>query len=80
MSIKIEADITLLLREQDVALLLKAVQQFRAKTEDEIHGRDFLLDVLEQLSLPENPCSSFYALCTAFIPVQHQGNYPEKGR
>jgi hypothetical protein len=53
MSIKIEADITLLLREQDVALLLKAVQQFRAKTEDEKHGRDFLLDVLEQLSLPE---------------------------
>jgi len=53
MSIKIEADITLLLREQDVALLRKAVQQFRAKTEDEQHGRDFLLDVLEQLSLPE---------------------------
>jgi len=53
MSIKIEADITLLLREQDVALLRKAVQQFRAKTEDEQHGRDYLLDVLEQLSLPE---------------------------
>jgi hypothetical protein len=52
MSIKIEADITLLLREQDVALLLKAGQQFRAKTEDEKHGRDYLLDVLEQLSLP----------------------------
>ena len=53
MSIKIEADITLLLREQDIALLLKAVQQFRVTTEDEKHGRDFLLDVLEQLSLPE---------------------------
>ena len=55
MSIKIEADITLLLREQDVALLLKAVQQFTAKTEDEKYGRDYLLDVLEQLSLPEKP-------------------------
>ena len=54
MSIKIDANITLLLREQDVALLLKAVQQFRAETEEEKHGRDYLLDVLEQLALPDN--------------------------
>ncbi len=52
MNLKVEADITLLLREQDVALLLKAVQQFTAESEDEKHGRDYLLDVLEQLSLP----------------------------
>ena len=55
MSIKIEADITLLLREQDVTLLRKAVQQFTAETEEEKHGRDYLLDVLEQLTLPEKP-------------------------
>ena len=53
MSIKIDANITLLLREQDVSLLRKAVQQFTAETEEEKHGRDYLLDVLEQLSLPE---------------------------
>ena len=54
MSIKIEANITLLLREQDVSLLLKAVQQFRAKTEEEEHVRGYLLDVLEHLAIPED--------------------------
>jgi hypothetical protein len=53
MNLKIDATITLLLREQDVALLHKAVQQFTAKTEDEQHRRDYLLDVLEQLVIPE---------------------------
>jgi hypothetical protein len=53
MSLRIDADITLLLREQDVALLLKAMQQFTAETEEEKHGRDYLLDVLEQLAIPE---------------------------
>jgi hypothetical protein len=55
MSIKIDANITLLLREQDVSLLRKAVQQFTAETDEEKHGRDYLLDVLEQLALPEKP-------------------------
>jgi hypothetical protein len=53
MSLRIDADITLLLREQDVALLLKAMQQFTAETEEEKHGRDYLLDILEQLAIPE---------------------------
>jgi hypothetical protein len=55
MSLKIDATITLLLREQDVLLLLKAVQQFTAETDEEKHGRDYLLDVLEQLAMPEKP-------------------------
>jgi hypothetical protein len=55
MSLKIDATITLLLREQDVLLLLKAVQQFTAETGEEKHGRDYLLDVLEQLAMPEKP-------------------------
>ncbi len=54
MSLRIDADITLLLREQDVALLLKAMQQFTAETEEEKHGREYLLDVLEHLALPED--------------------------
>jgi hypothetical protein len=53
MSLRIDSDITLLLREQDVALLLKAMQQFTAETEEEVHGRDYLLDVLEQLAMPD---------------------------
>ena len=53
MSIKIDADITLLLREQDVTLLRKAMLQFTAETEEEKHGRDYLLDVLEQLVMPD---------------------------
>jgi hypothetical protein len=53
MNLKVDANITLLLREQDVALLLKAVEQFTPETEAEKHGRDYLLDVLVQLSLPE---------------------------
>ncbi len=53
MNVRMEATITLMLREQDVSLLLKAVQQFTAQTEEEKHGCDYLLDVLEQLSLPE---------------------------
>jgi hypothetical protein len=52
MDIKIDATITLLLREQDVTLLRKAVQQFTAETEEEKHDHDYLLDVLEQLALP----------------------------
>jgi hypothetical protein len=55
MRLKIDATITLLLREQDVTLLLKAMQQFKAETEEEVHGRDYLLDVLEQLATPEKP-------------------------
>jgi len=53
MSLKIDATITLFLRGQDVLLLLKAVQQFTAETEEEKHGCDYLLDVLEQLAMPE---------------------------
>jgi hypothetical protein len=54
MSLKIEATITLLLREQDVTLLLKAIQQFTAETNKEKHGREYLLDVLEHLAMPGN--------------------------
>jgi hypothetical protein len=53
MSLRIDATITLLLREQDVTLLLRAMQQFTAKTEDERHRREYLLDVLEHLTIPE---------------------------
>jgi hypothetical protein len=53
MNLKVDANITLLLREQDVALLLKAVEQFTPEAEAEKHGRDYLIDVFVQLSLPE---------------------------
>jgi hypothetical protein len=53
MNLRIDANITLLLREQDVSLLRKALQKFRAENETERHGREYLLEVLEQIALPE---------------------------
>ena len=53
MKIRMEADITLMLREQDVNLLLKAVQQFTAENEEEASNRKYLLDILGYLALPE---------------------------
>ncbi len=48
-----EANITLLLREQDVQLLLKAVQQFTTENEEEESNRKYLLDILGYLALPD---------------------------
>jgi hypothetical protein len=53
MNLRIDPNITLLLREQDMTLLHKALQQFIAENETERRGREYLLDVLEQLALPE---------------------------
>ncbi len=53
MSVQIDANITLVLREQDVSLLLQAMQKYTPETETEIRGREYLLDVLEQVALPE---------------------------
>jgi hypothetical protein len=55
MKLKMEANITVLLREQDVDVLLKAVQQFTPETAEEAHVRRHLLDLLEYLALPEDP-------------------------
>lgn len=46
-----EAKIVLQLREQDVNLLLKAIQQFTAENEDEESNRKYLLDILGYLAL-----------------------------
>ena len=53
MTIRMEANITLLLREQDVQLLLKAVQQYTAENEEEASNRRYLLDILGLLALPD---------------------------
>jgi len=47
-----EAKIVLQLREQDINLLLKAMQEYRAENEDEAHNRAFLLDILGYLAIP----------------------------
>ena len=52
MEIRMEAKITLLLREQDIQFLLEAVKQFKAETEKEASKRKYLLEVLELLALP----------------------------
>jgi hypothetical protein len=49
MRLKMEANITLMLREQDVNLLLKAVEQFSPQTDEEEQGHTFLLDILRYL-------------------------------
>jgi hypothetical protein len=53
MDLKIEAKITLQLREQDVNLLLKAMLQFKPENKDDARGRRYLLEVLENLAIPE---------------------------
>jgi hypothetical protein len=53
MKIRMEANIILLLREQDVNLLLKAVRQFTAENEEEESNRRYLSDILGYLALPE---------------------------
>jgi hypothetical protein len=50
---RIDAKITLVLREKDVNFLHKALQYFRAKGKDEAHERAYLLEVLELLTTPE---------------------------
>jgi hypothetical protein len=54
MSVQIDANITLVLREQDVSLLLQAMQKYTPENEKEMRGREYLLDVLEQVALPED--------------------------
>ena len=53
-SIQIDANITLLLRDKDVTLLLKAMQSYTPDNENEMQGREYLLEVLEQIALPED--------------------------
>jgi len=53
MDVTIGAKITLLLREQDVNLLLNAVRQFKPGNEEERRNSEYLLDVLESLAMPE---------------------------
>ena len=43
-----------MLREQDVDVLLKALQQFTPETAEEAHGRRYLLDFLGYLAMPED--------------------------
>jgi hypothetical protein len=54
MNVKMEATITLMLREQDVDVLLKAVQQLTPETAEEAHVRRHLLDLLGYLAMPED--------------------------
>ena len=54
MTLRFEADITVMLREQDVDVLLKALQQFMPETAEEAHGRRYLLDFLGYLAKPED--------------------------
>jgi hypothetical protein len=51
-SVQIDATITLLLREEDAALLLKAMRTYTPDNENEVQGREYLLEVLEQIALP----------------------------
>jgi hypothetical protein len=53
MKLRMDAKITLLLREQDVHLLFKAVQQFEAENDEEASNRNYLLDILGYLATPE---------------------------
>jgi hypothetical protein len=50
MKFKFEANITLLLREQDVNLLLKAVRELSPETEGEAANRAYLIDILTYLA------------------------------
>jgi hypothetical protein len=51
--LKFEANITLMLREKDVNLLLNAVKEYTAKNGEELRVRHHLLGVLEYLATPE---------------------------
>jgi hypothetical protein len=53
-SVQIDATITLLLREEDAALLLKAMRTYTPDNENEVQGREYLLEVLELIALPED--------------------------
>jgi hypothetical protein len=61
MSVQIDANITLVLREQDVSLLLKAMGKYTPENEKEIRGREYLLDVLEQVALPEDTRNQIFS-------------------
>jgi hypothetical protein len=52
MKVKMEANITLILREKNVKLLLKAVQQLKPDNDGEAHNQRYLLDLLKLLSVP----------------------------
>ncbi len=49
----IAANITLMLREQDVDFLLRAVAEYSPKNDEDAHERSYLLDVLETIALSE---------------------------
>jgi len=47
----IEAKITLLIREQDLKLLIRAMQGYQPTNESEMHNHKYLLDVLETIDM-----------------------------
>jgi hypothetical protein len=51
-TLQIAANITLMLREQDVALLLNSIRAYKPMNKDEEENRKYLLGLLEYLSLP----------------------------
>jgi hypothetical protein len=53
-SVQIDPNITILVREDDLPLLLKAMQTYTPDNENEVQGRGYLLEVLEQIALPED--------------------------
>jgi hypothetical protein len=46
------ANVTLMLREEDVDFLLKAVEHFVPSNDDEAHSRMYMLDLLRMLASP----------------------------
>jgi hypothetical protein len=54
MKLKFEADITVMLREKDVDVLVKALQQLIPETPEEAEVRRHLLSWLSYLAMPED--------------------------
>jgi hypothetical protein len=51
-NLQFDAKITLMLREQDVALLLNSIKAYNPLNKDEEENRKYLLGLLDYLSLP----------------------------
>ena len=54
MKLRFEADITVMLREQDVDVLVKALQQFVPETPEDAEVRRHLLSWFSSLAMPED--------------------------
>ena len=54
MKLTFEADITVMLREQDVDVLVKALQQFVPETPEDAEVRRHLLSWFSSLAMPED--------------------------